>query len=253
MRDYLIFRLYGPMAAWGDIAVGEYRPSFAHPSKSAITGLLAAALGIRRDEEARQKKLAETCSFAVRVDAMGTLLRDYHTTQVPSAKRGVTHYTRRSELAVDDLNTILSSRDYRCDSAYTVVVEIRDGAPYTAKELANALMKPAFTLYLGRKSCPLALPLQPQVKSAATLKEVFESVNFGSDELPGVKFNSNSMVYWEEEKASGLAQEQIITRRDTPLSRIRWQFAERREHYCSMMNVRDAGGDEPEDKACFSQ
>jgi CRISPR system Cascade subunit CasD len=38
MRDYLLFRLYGPLAAWGDIAVGEYRPSFAHPSKSAIIG-----------------------------------------------------------------------------------------------------------------------------------------------------------------------------------------------------------------------
>ncbi|MBF0559811.1 MAG: type I-E CRISPR-associated protein Cas5/CasD [Nitrospirae bacterium] len=247
MHDYLIFRIYGPMAAWGDIAVGEYRPSFAHPSKSAIIGLLAAALGIRRDEQAKQKALAETCSFAVRVDAMGTLLRDYHTTQVPSAKRGVTHYTRRSELAVDDLNTILSTRDYRCDAAYTVAVEIHKGSPYTAQELANALTKPIFTLYLGRKSCPLALPLNPQVKSAATLKEVFESVTFSSDELPGVIKpgpDSFSMIYWEEGQESGLDEEQIITRRDAPLNRIRWQFAERREHYCSLKK---------EDKACSSQ
>ncbi len=83
---------------------------------------------------------------------MGTLLRDYHTTQVPSAKRGLAHYTRRSELAVDDLNTILSSRDYRCDAAYTVAIEIHNSATYTAQEMANALAKPAFTLYLGRKS-----------------------------------------------------------------------------------------------------
>ena len=51
MREFLIFRLYGMMASWGDIAVGELRPTFDHPSRSAIVGLLAAALGIRRDEE----------------------------------------------------------------------------------------------------------------------------------------------------------------------------------------------------------
>ena len=27
MNDYLVFQLYGPMAAWGEIAVGEMRHS----------------------------------------------------------------------------------------------------------------------------------------------------------------------------------------------------------------------------------
>lgn len=244
MRDYLIFRLYGSLAAWGDIAVGEYRPSFAHPSKSAIIGLLAAALGIRRDDAERQKTLAETCSFAVRVDAMGTLLRDYHTTQVPSAKRGIVHYTRRSELAGDDLlNTILSSRDYRCDAAYTVALEIRNGAAYKAQELANALTKPAFTLYLGRKSCPLALPLQPKVISKETLKEALENVAFDGGELADLTKQSPALLYWEDGQASGFTHEQIISRRDAPLNRTRWQFGERREHYCSVQK---------EDEACSS-
>ncbi|MDR3568587.1 MAG: type I-E CRISPR-associated protein Cas5/CasD [Syntrophobacteraceae bacterium] len=234
MREYLIFRLYGPLAAWGDIAVGEYRPSFAHPSKSAIIGLLAAALGIRRDEAERQKTLTEACTFAVRVDAMGTLLRDYHTIQVPSAKRGKTHYTRRSELAVDDLNTILSRRDYRCDAAYTVAVEVRAGATYTARQLAGALAKPAFTLYLGRKSCPLALPLQPQVVIKGTLNEALTSVSFHDGELTGMSNRSYTLLYWETEQDSGFTHEKIMTRRDVPLNRTRWQFAERREHYCSV-------------------
>ena len=122
MRDYLVFRLYGPMAAWGEIAVGEHRPSFAHPSKSAIIGLLAAALGIRRDEEDRQKSLADSFLYAVRTDAIGSLLRDYHTTESP---RGQSFTTRRREmLAVQEQKrsgkkfegTILSTRDYRCDA-----------------------------------------------------------------------------------------------------------------------------------------
>jgi CRISPR system Cascade subunit CasD len=233
MAEYLIFRLYGPLAAWGDIAVGEYRPSFAHPSKSAIIGLLAAALGIRRDEEERQKLLAGSCSFAVRVDAMGILLRDYHTTQVPSTRKGVVHYTRRSELAVDDLNTILSSRDYRCDAAYTVAISVTDGAIYTAQDLAAALQKPAFTLYLGRKSCPLALPLQPSVVNVATLREALENVAFG-DEFSDMIAKGPAAVFWEDNEESGFERQQVITRRDIPGSRKRWQFGERREN-CGTM------------------
>ncbi len=239
MRDYLLFRLYGPLASWGDIAVGEYRPSFALPGKSAIIGLLAAALGIRRDEEERQKSLAESCSFAVRVDSMGVLLRDYQTTQVPSFKKGVIHYTRRSELAADDLNTILSSRDYRCDAAYTVAITVRDGSPYTVQQLAAALLKPVFTLYLGRKSCPLAMPLQPLVASAATLRGALESVP-PIEELSNIVQKGDAMVFWEGDTASGLDCQQVITRRDEPRSRKRWQFSERREN-CGMLRK----GEEP--------
>ena len=98
MREFLVFRLYGPLAAWGDIAVGEQRPTTPHPSKSAILGLVAAALGIRRDEEERQQALAEGYGYAVRVDASGVLLRDYHTTQIPDSTSRLKHLlTRRDE------------------------------------------------------------------------------------------------------------------------------------------------------------
>lgn len=233
MRDYLIFRLYGPLASWGDIAVGEYRPSFAHPSKSATVGLLAAALGIRRDEEERQQRLAKSCSFAVRIDSMGILLRDYHTTQVPSDRKGVTHYTRKSELAMEELNTILSSRDYRCDAVYTVAISVSDGAPHTVQVLAAALKKPVFTLYLGRKSCPLSLPLQPQVVSKATLREALESASFG-DELSNIITAGAVPICWEDDSTSGLERQQVITRRDALRSRKRWQFVDRREN-CGTM------------------
>lgn len=248
MADFLVFQLYGPMAAWGDIAVGEYRPSFAHPSKSAIVGLLAAALGIRRDEEEHQKTLANAFYFAVRVDAMGTLLRDYHTAQVPSEKKGVTRYTRYSELAVEDLNTILSSRDYRCDAAYSVAISLRDDCEdslrilaerlnvqkFTLSVLAEILSKPEFVLYLGRKSCPLALPLQPKVVPAVNFREALESQRFSTDDLPGIVQSSQVGVYWEDGAESGYEPEHVITRRDAPLSRKRWQFAERRENYAGI-------------------
>lgn len=235
MADYLVFHLYGPMAAWGDIAVGEYRPSFAHPSKSAIIGLLAAAMGIRRDEEGRQKALAAACSYAVRVDAMGTLLRDYHTIQVPSSgtsRNPRTFHTRKAELAETGLNTILSSRDYRCDAVYTVAITLRDIATFSISELANALRKPTFNLYLGRKSCPLAFPLLPLVVTAETVKEAMDKAPV-PEELHDLVAGKSTLVYWEDEQG-GYEREQVITRRDMPLSRKRWQFSDRKENFATV-------------------
>jgi len=57
--DFLIFQLYGLMASWGDTAVGEVRHTQKYPSKSTITGLLAGAFGIKREEEERHIKIAQ--------------------------------------------------------------------------------------------------------------------------------------------------------------------------------------------------
>lgn len=235
MADYLVFHLYGPMAAWGDIAVGEYRPSFAHPSKSAIIGLLAAALGIRRDEDDRQNALAAACILAVRVDSMGSLLRDYHTIQVPSsgtATKPKKFHTRKAELADSSLSTILSSRDYRCDALYTVAITLNDNSFLSVKVLADALRKPIFTLYMGRKSCPLAFPLFPQIVAAVNVKEAFHKVP-APDELTSLVQEKASLVYWEGEQG-GYEREQVITRRDAPLSRKHWQFSERKENFATV-------------------
>jgi len=240
MTDYLLFRLYGPMAAWGDIAVGEFRPSFSHPSKSAVLGLAAAALGIRRDEETVHQAMATSYGFAVRVEAAGSPIRDYHTAQVPPAgslRRKKSFATRKDELRVprQDLATILSSRDYRCDSLYTVCLwTIRDSSPYSLAQLESALGKPAFTLYLGRKSCPLALPLQPQAVQASDLREAFHAARFDDTIFLNALPSSETVnVYWEGAEANGYTAVHTIERRDSPLSRRRWQFAARSEHYAT--------------------
>jgi CRISPR system Cascade subunit CasD len=179
MHDYLVFQLYGPIAAWGDIAVGETRPSTMTPSKSAVVGLVAAALGLRRPDTAQTEAqrseweldhlaLADGYGMAIKVDAVGVPLTDYHTVQVPSSGTGRNRQffaTRRDELnrgPKSDLNTILSRREYRQDVYYAIALWARSQAPHTLRELRQALLEPRFVLYLGRKSCPLGLPLQPR-------------------------------------------------------------------------------------------
>ena len=246
MREFLIFRMYGMMSSWGDIAVGEFRPTFDRPSKSAIMGMVSAALGIRRDEEERLRELATGYLMALQIDAPGTLLRDYHTAQVPPSGKGrkkTVFPTRKSELSVpkDDLNTVLSSRDYRFDALYTVCLWSRTATPpYSLATLKEYLEKPVFGLYLGRKSCPLSLPLEAQVVPADTISGAFSSAHFkDAPFLHLLESAKDVRVFWEGDDA-GFDSVHTVQRRDEPISRRRWQFGNRTEHYA--MIPKSTGG-----------
>jgi len=84
MQQYLSFQLYGVLASWGEQAVGESRHSATHTSRSAILGLLAAALGIKREQEQALKCLSDSVAMGFKVMHSGLVLKDYHTVQIPS-------------------------------------------------------------------------------------------------------------------------------------------------------------------------
>jgi CRISPR system Cascade subunit CasD len=161
MRDFLIFQLSAAFASFGDVAGHERRGSWGWPGRSAILGLLAAAQGIRRDGDF---SALDALRVAVAVFDAGAPLRDYHTVQtVPTAA------ARRPQSRPDALrtaggaaNTTITLRDYRTGVLYGVAVA-GDGL----HPLAEALERPAFHLYLGRKACPLNAPLDPQIVRAA--------------------------------------------------------------------------------------
>lgn len=238
MPDLLLFQLYGPLASWGEPAVGEYRPSSTHPGKSQTTGLLAAALGVRRDEETLLSALAQGYGLGVRIDAEGELLRDYHTTQVPPRRRGQHFHTRRDEMTADGLYTILSQRDYRVEAAWTCALWAQKQAPHPLAALKEALERPRFTLYLGRKSCPPALPLNPQLIQADTLKAALDGYRRDGRLSDSLLAHPGKHRYcWEEPLPAGLVTgfdrtERLwqLPRNDQPGNRIRWQFAARDEH-----------------------
>jgi CRISPR system Cascade subunit CasD len=229
MSDFLVFQLYGPLASWGNIAVGESRHSDIYPSKSAVMGLVAAALGIRRCDDVAHKQLSTSYGYGVKVISPGTLMRDYHTTQAPPRQKKVVHYTRRDELNASKLGTILSAREYRCDSCAVVALwALVPNPPYSLEQLAKALSRPKFVLYLGRKSCPLGLPLQAQVFKADTLKIALDADLF----LDGKNFMPEQTLVrycWDKTAHPGMKSDQQISRYDAVLSRKRWQFETRLE------------------------
>lgn len=232
--DYLVFQLQAPLSAWGETAVGEFRPTANYPSESALLGLLAAALGIRREEEDAHAALRNGYGFAIGVLSSGRLLRDYHTAQVPGrvSLKNRPHNSRRDELNLpkDELNTILSTRDYRQDAASVVAVQVRDGAPYALSDMAQALAKPRFTLYLGRKACPPAVPLNPQIIAAENALTALQAYQQALAERGGATALALERMVWGEGIESGAAHDLEVVRKDRVLSRGHWQFGDRIEY-----------------------
>lgn len=250
---YLLFTLYAPLASWGDVAVGEFRPSFNYPSRSALLGLLGAALGLERSDEEAHEALNAGYGVAVAVYEEGHLLRDYHTAQVSGASslKKRPHRTRADELAVprENLNTILSTRDYRQDAVSLVCLWCKHDLPrWSLEKLRQDLDEPKFVLYLGRKSCPPALPLKPEIVEADDIRAALMLAAPQLEKL-SVQLGRKTpltlrRVAWEEGAQPGYQATFSVPRKDDVRSRRRWQFGDRAEHVALIASEESAFGDD---------
>jgi len=162
MPDYLVLSLVAPMGAFGDLAGHERRGTHVWPGRSALLGLIGAALGVPRDDQAGQAAL-KVWKSAVSVLSSGTTWQDFHTVQTVPASRIKRPSTRADALAALHRgdNGLITRRDYRSDCAFGVALWGGDIA-----SLEQALIRPVFTPYLGRKSCPLSAPMAPRTVSS---------------------------------------------------------------------------------------
>lgn len=264
-RRFLLFQLYGPLASWGGIAVGDQRPSFDRPSKSAVVGLLAAALGLRRPDwrlapaeaeplDKEHRVLAEHFYLALRVEVQGIYLKDYHTVQVPS---GGPYPSRASELqrVLPGSGGKQTYREYYAGMRAIVCVSERKpekppeiaGEALTLERLCNSILRPGFLLYLGRKACPPALPLDPYIDDAASnVREALQNAArryqqhldylFGDedeneeDRLARLLTGDQHRDFWDSPEDEGFGTSYTeVQRWDEIGSRHQWQFQPRRE------------------------
>lgn len=233
MQRFLVFTLHAPMAAFGGVAVGERRTGWDRPGRSAIMGLLAASMGIDRSEDAAQIGLDRGLGLAVRTDAPGRMLADYHTAQVPPTRRGRNYATRAAELADLPLETILTRREYRTDALHMVALWQNSETAPALDVLADAMHHPVYTLFVGRKSCPLGLPLAPLIVAAEDVMAAFMAREAAASpperelrRLLGAKPGTITMDF---SAADGQDVQRVERRRDQIVSRTRWQFSVRDE------------------------
>lgn len=238
---FLAFTLAAPLASFGAIAVGERRPSWDRPAKSAVLGLVAGALGITRDDAKAHRALADDYLYAVRVEDFETRaprrpMADYHTAQTAPAQRGRRFATRRDELSADKIETILTRREYRTDCCFTALLWTETTAPrFDLEQIAAALRAPSFTPYLGRKSCPLMLPMAPRIVEAGEPLEALR-VHDGEESEAAKSFREKRPAvakarYFALDAAAKPASNQgrLEKRRDAVIHRGRWQFGLREE------------------------
>lgn len=219
MAEYVILTLAAPMGSFGGPAGHERRGSRHWPARSAILGLVGAAMGIRRDDAEGQRSL-RAWSCAVSVLSNSQLLHDFHTVQtvpVASIKRPDTRRAALAALKRSD-NATLTRRDYHTDCTFGVTLWGTEGA----QAVADALNTPKFTPYLGRKSCPLAAPMAARVVSAETPQAALAQVT-----LPPWQAGATARQIISDAPLPGGWQETLW---DDPIDRTGWHFAQHVVH-----------------------
>lgn len=140
----LTIRLTAPLQSYGNEATFERRTTGDYPSKSAVIGMISAALGYSRDDK-RIEQLNDL-KFAVRVDQRGINLTDFQTAHFKTVKwkegRKVTY------------------RDYLQDAVFVAAV---GGDEAAIEQIHSALKHPHYALFLGRRANVPAGALQMEM------------------------------------------------------------------------------------------
>lgn len=171
MARYLILKLQGLFQAWGGHTFETYRPTELFPTRSGVTGLLGACLGLRRHEKEALADLDRSYSYAVRRDQSpypATRMVDFHTVQNVRTVKS------------DPKETEITRREYLEDASFTLALSQSKKAAYDLDRLGEALRRPELTPYLGRRSCPLGRPLFEADLLASSFDEALRAVVPGS-------------------------------------------------------------------------
>lgn len=133
----ILLKLAGPLQSWGTNSHFEYRRTDNYPSKSAIIGMILAAMGIRRGVDENLIIELNKFDFALRIDQEGDILEDYHIVQ-----------NRLKEASF-----YVTKRYYLEDAVFLAALGSENGA--VIAEIEHALKYPHFQPFMGRRSCPV--------------------------------------------------------------------------------------------------
>lgn len=160
--DTVLLRLAGPMQSWGTGSRFQIRRTDPYPSKSGVIGLLLCAMGVRREDAPAELPELASLAMGVRVDMPGTVGWDYHTAggghdrgeqRAIGIRSADGKIKRTSTTKLPE--TLLSRREYLWDASFLVALR---GDPASVARVADALDRPVWPVFLGRKCC---IPSEP--------------------------------------------------------------------------------------------
>lgn len=170
-----------PLMSFGGPAVDQVGNTFHFPPKSMLTGLLGAALGYARSEHDQLQQLQDEFTYGVREDRPGELIEDFQTVDLETPwmmgmwKDG--EYLTGDDVRETDKRREILHKQYIADAVYTVVLDL---SALPEDELLDALHRPNWPLYIGRKSCG-AGPLRPETVEYETVRAALEDTALHPD------------------------------------------------------------------------
>lgn len=234
MTAFLTFTYCAALASHGTAGAVLQRPSDDRPAKSAILGLVAGALGLDREDQAAHAQLDSGLFYACRVEGRSRPLTDFHMAATAPTRKGVAYLTRRDEVLGAE-RKIVSYREYLQDVSCSIALWFRGDCRWSLEDLAQALRTPVWTPYAGRKSCPLSLPMNPLIVAADDVRGAFlarDAETAGEQEFRKEHQMTFEPVLLAIDADAGEVGTRREMRRDTVMSRTRWQFSLREEAVC---------------------
>lgn len=215
---WLVLRLRAPLMAFGGIAVDQLRPTRNFPAASMLTGLVGNALGWDWCDSERHQSLQGRLVFAARQTDAGQLLTDMQNVAIQKADKGWT--TRNAPEGRDGGGKTYASphrrtRDYHADGDVDVVLRLQpsDAKP-TLDGLRAAFVRPARSLFIGRKAClPAASFVEPEPGCWVEAGDAYAALCALSIESGGV---SRARALWPvgEGPANGACVDRLVERAD---------------------------------------
>ncbi len=130
----LILAFEGPWQSWGSGSKFDYRQTEPIPKKSGVIGMIAAAMGRKREESLLDLNQLE---LTIRIDQPGIVCEDFQTMKVAGQE-----------------HPYISHKFYLADAKFLVC--LTHPSSDFLKEIATALNHPFYPIYLGRRNCPPA-------------------------------------------------------------------------------------------------
>lgn len=228
---HLALYLRAPLQSWGASSKFGDRRTIDAPTRSGLLGLIAAACGIDKNDEVRDREwLARAAKLSLSILAFrrGDRMTDYHTVGArydkddPWQKRMIPVTADGKPRGTD-----LTYRDYLMDSVFGAVISGEDGF---VAEMAAGLANPVWGVWFGRKSC---IPTEPilvgvfdsdEAARKALDTRLRASLERGGGKIAG-KREDEAVKFDLVEAAADEAEETLL---DVPVSFKRREFHARR-------------------------
>ncbi|MDR1926126.1 MAG: type I-E CRISPR-associated protein Cas5/CasD [Endomicrobium sp.] len=217
MQNTLVLYFDAPIQSWGCHTYEDDRPTELFPTRSAITGLLAACLGIDRENQEEIISLDKSYKVAVIVEKQGIRKEDYQT-------------IRNAPLVSRETNkhAIISRKSYIFDGKFIVLLQFSNNAEYNIEKIISAIKKPVFTPFLGRRSCPITCPLFiNEEKNLLQEDSLNNAVNIVFNRIQNNE-NKPTRIYSEDILENGVQ----ISVRDVPSSIGKKIYSQRTVYMC---------------------